>query len=148
MTIYILYKDDSGEILTCGNCHESAVPEPDSGLSIMVLNAAVDWTCNYVKDGQVVPCAKKPTAFHALLNGQWIVESDLALEMKRNERSALISATEWLVQRHRDQTESAISTALTDEQYAALQVYRQALRDWPSANDPSKPFPDKPSFVP
>jgi len=49
----------------------------------------------------------------------------------RAQRDTLVSATDWLVQRHRDQIEAGSATTLTAEQYAALQTYRSALRNVP-----------------
>lgn len=46
-------------------------------------------------------------------------------------RDGQVSATEWLVTRHRDEQDMAKATTLTAEQFAALLVHRQALRDWP-----------------
>ncbi|KJJ96012.1 Caudovirales tail fiber assembly protein [Pseudomonas sp. 5] len=46
-------------------------------------------------------------------------------------RDGQVSATEWLVTRHRDEQDMAKATTLTAEQFAALLVYRQAMRDWP-----------------
>lgn len=56
----------------------------------------------------------------------------------RNKRDQLLSDTQWLVQRHRDQIEVAEPTTLTADQYKALLTYRQALRDVPTQSG----FPD------
>lgn len=53
-------------------------------------------------------------------------------------RNKVLLSTDSLVVRHRDQVEAGIPTTLTDEQYKALQAYRQELRDWPE----SPAFPD------
>lgn len=50
-------------------------------------------------------------------------------------RDAEITASQWLVERHRDQLAAGESTNLTADQYSALLAYRQALRDWPTAAD-------------
>ena len=47
----------------------------------------------------------------------------------RNKRDSLLLSSQWLVQRHRDQLESGITTILTADEYAALLQYRQDLRD-------------------
>ena len=44
----------------------------------------------------------------------------------------------WLRDRHRDQLDLAVDTTLTSEQFSALLIYLQALRDWPQSNA----FPD------
>lgn len=48
-------------------------------------------------------------------------------------RNAEVSATEWLVTRHRDQQDMQLATTLRAEQYAELLHYRQDLRDWPQS---------------
>lgn len=53
-------------------------------------------------------------------------------EMLRSRRDALMSECDWLMQRHRDEVDAATATALTDAQYKAWLVYRQALRDLPA----------------
>ncbi|MDD0986607.1 phage tail assembly chaperone [Pseudomonas shahriarae] len=49
-------------------------------------------------------------------------------------RSAELSRYEWVATRHRDEQEMGGATALTAQQFAELLQYRQALRDWPSAD--------------
>lgn len=53
----------------------------------------------------------------------------------RTWRDGEITASQWLVERHRDQTDAGTATTLTADQYKALLVYRQALRDWPTVTD-------------
>lgn len=48
----------------------------------------------------------------------------------RATRDAKLSATTWLVERHRDEKETG-TTTLTAQEYADLLAYRQALRDVP-----------------
>ncbi|NWC92610.1 MULTISPECIES: phage tail assembly chaperone [unclassified Pseudomonas] len=50
-------------------------------------------------------------------------------------RDGEISVSQWLVDRHRDQVEAGAATTLTADQFSALLVYRQALRDWPAVTD-------------
>lgn len=50
-------------------------------------------------------------------------------------RDTEISDSQWLVERHRDQTDAGTTTTLTSDQYSALLVYRQSLRDWPTVAD-------------
>ncbi|MBH3411448.1 phage tail assembly chaperone [Pseudomonas putida] len=66
--------------------------------------------------------------------------------IERQWRDAQLLATDGIVSRHRDELEEGVATTLTTEQYAELQAYRRALRDWPSAAD----FPsiDKRPFAP
>lgn len=50
------------------------------------------------------------------------------VRMRRDRR---IRATDWMVLRHREQLDSEMPTSLTSEQYDALLLYRQSLRDVP-----------------
>lgn len=52
----------------------------------------------------------------------------------RFQRSALLSNTDWLVNRHRDELDMQAGTTLTTSQYSELQEYRRSLRDWPEEN--------------
>lgn len=78
----------------------------------------------------------------AALRAAQTTAADLAAD-GRAWRDAEVTASQWLVERHRDQVETSTATTLTTEQYSALQVYRQALRDWPTADgfpaDSSRP---------
>lgn len=69
-------------------------------------------------------------------------EPAIALEARqdaeREWRDGALTATEWLVTRHRDEQDMQLATTLTADQFAELLVYRQALRDWPQ----SEVFPD------
>jgi hypothetical protein len=58
--------------------------------------------------------------------------------VERTWRSGEVSRVLWLRERHRDQLEIAGPTTLTTEQFNALLVYMQELRDWPQSPD----FPD------
>lgn len=44
-------------------------------------------------------------------------------------RDQKLYETDWMVTRHRDQTDAMITTSLTGEQFQKLLTYRQALRD-------------------
>ena len=46
-------------------------------------------------------------------------------------RDALLSASDGVVTRHRDEVEEGLATTLTTEQYSELLTYRRQLRDWP-----------------
>lgn len=65
------------------------------------------------------------------------------IEQKLNQRLQLLSATDWVVIRHRDQAAAAESTTLSLAQYEEVLTYRQALRDW----DRVSPLPAAPSFL-
>jgi hypothetical protein len=59
---------------------------------------------------------------------------DEAAEIERSWRTAQLAATDGLVARDRDELEDGGGTTLTTEQYAELQTFRRALRDWPQAS--------------
>lgn len=56
-------------------------------------------------------------------------------EAERYWRSVQLTATDAVVTRHRDELEDGTKTTLTSEQYAELQTYRRALRNWPEAGE-------------
>lgn len=77
---------------------------------------------------------KVPAALAAMV--QSVAPNSNALE--RAWRDAELASVMWLRERHRDQVEISAQAALSAEQFAALLVYMQALRDWPQSPD----FPD------
>lgn len=68
-----------------------------------------------------------------VLTPQPPVDPEVMATIERQWRDAQLLATDGIVSRHRDELEEGIATTLTAEQYAELQAYRRALRDWPSA---------------
>lgn len=63
-------------------------------------------------------------------------------------RDAAISATSWLVERHRDEIESATNTTLSSDQYIELQHYRATLRDLPKSEGwPDIELPKLPDWM-
>jgi hypothetical protein len=50
-------------------------------------------------------------------------------------RDGQLAATDGVVSRHRDELEEGQETTLTPTQYAELQAYRRALRNWPEAGE-------------
>ena len=73
---------------------------------------------------------------------------DAIAELKRAERNAAITATDWIVARHQDELALGGTTTLTADQYAALLAYRKTLRDLPElAEWPNVDLPAVPDFV-
>ncbi len=67
------------------------------------------------------------------------VEKPVDVSAKEREwRDAQLQSAMWLRERHRDQQEIGGSTTLSNDQFAELLVYMQALRDWPQSPE----FPD------
>lgn len=62
----------------------------------------------------------------------------VSLLVERAWRDGELAQWLWLRDRHRDQLDLAVDTTLTSEQFSALLIYLQALRDWPQSNA----FPD------
>jgi hypothetical protein len=65
-------------------------------------------------------------------------------------RNALLSQTDWLVLRHRDESELGLDgiTTITHEQYLELQGWRQALRRAPQqAGFPDGSLPAAPTWL-
>lgn len=58
--------------------------------------------------------------------------SEELAEKERRWRDRVISTTEWIVTRHRDEVDMGQETMITPEQFSELLRYRQALRDWPT----------------
>ncbi|NDV21039.1 phage tail protein, partial [Pseudodesulfovibrio sp. JC047] len=66
----------------------------------------------------------------------------------RAARDALLTESDWLVQRHNEQLALNISTRLTDNQYSELLTYRQSLRDWPNVKGwPEITIPAPPNWM-
>ncbi|WP_289138884.1 phage tail assembly chaperone [uncultured Pseudomonas sp.] len=79
--------------------------------------------------GRVVPDEDGlPIAAPALLP-----TSEELAEKERRWRDQVISTSEWIVTRHRDEVDMGQETQITPEQFSELLRYRQALRDWPTA---------------
>lgn len=79
--------------------------------------------------GRVVPDEDGiPVAAPALLP-----TSEELAETERRWRDQVISTSEWIVTRHRDEVDMGQETQITPEQFSELLRYRQALRDWPTA---------------
>lgn len=80
--------------------------------------------------GRVVPDEDGiPIAAPALLP-----TSEELAEKARRWRDGVISASEWIVARHRDEVDMGQETQITPEQFSELLRYRQALRDWPTVD--------------
>lgn len=64
----------------------------------------------------------------------------------RAKRDKLLTDTDYVIQRHLEQTDSEGSKTLTDQQYQSWLVYRQALRDLPATiiTDADPEYPVKP----
>ncbi|WP_456024641.1 phage tail assembly chaperone [Pseudomonas protegens] len=75
------------------------------------------------------------------------VAQQITFSVERHWRTTALSQSDWLVTRHRDELDAGVQTSLSSKQFAKLLTHRQALRDWPGANDTaaaeSRPQPPK-----
>ena len=78
--------------------------------------------------GQRIAADEHGAPMLAAPQGATLAEQESA---ERTWRDLQLSLSDGVVSRHRDEVESGLSTTLTTEQYTALQLYRQKLRDWP-----------------
>lgn len=96
----------------------------------------------------------KPEKAYQKLNwdgSSWdfVNDANIALEIIRITRDRLISETDWLVLRHKDELDRGVITSLSNSEYQELLTYRQALRDFPdTVQDLFNPtYPQKPAFM-
>ena len=70
----------------------------------------------------------------------------------RAERDTRLNATNWLIERHAEQTGAGVEPTLSETSYTALLAYRQALRDipqqdgFPWTGPDATPWPTKPEI--
>ncbi|WP_124339778.1 phage tail protein [Pseudomonas chlororaphis] len=69
-------------------------------------------------------------------------------EAERQWRDSMLSDTDSLVARHRDELEDSGGTTLTEAQYKELQSFRRALRTWPEGSDFPACRPVAPTWLP
>jgi hypothetical protein len=53
-------------------------------------------------------------------------------DVLRSERDGKISDCSWIIERHRDQKDSASALSITEPEFQAWLAYRQSLRDFPA----------------
>ncbi|MDD2047330.1 phage tail assembly chaperone [Pseudomonas putida] len=61
--------------------------------------------------------------------------SEVLAAIERHWRDERLLVTDGVVSRHRDELEEGSATTLSVEQYAELQAFRRALRDWPQVGE-------------
>lgn len=55
--------------------------------------------------------------------------------IEREWRNVQLATTDAVIVRHHDEQEEGVETTLSAAQYAELQAYRRALRNWPGAGE-------------
>ena len=88
----------------------------------------------YSNAGNVLPMPAKPDSDYTWdqATESWVLLQpaiDARASAARVKRTGLLNGSEWLMARHRDETDRGVATSLTTVQFAALLDYRQALRD-------------------
>ena len=63
-----------------------------------------------------------------LRNNSLSTEASTKTQIK-TQRDFILSSTDWIVVRHRDEIENETSTSISTEEYKQVQKYRQDLRD-------------------
>ncbi|MFJ4197540.1 phage tail assembly chaperone [Pseudomonas sp. NPDC089534] len=78
------------------------------------------------------PAAAPPSPLATRAN---VAVDDEPAAQARAWRESVLSATQWLMTRHRDEQELGRVPSLPAAQYLELLQFRQALRDWPASTD-------------
>lgn len=113
----------------------------------------VDSTKNPVcPPGHVEMNAERPDENHiATESGEWVKTDKFLMEDLLRRRDAKLAATDWMVQRHREQVERGkkVTLSLKSANYTDLLEYRQALRDLPQKYKTSDEWqwPAAPAFL-
>lgn len=151
MTAFVIYELADGSIFGFGNCPEEAisvqvVPE---GKAILTVDEIPDPDpdTHYILGDQIVEIDRRPSRFHVIVNGKWVLPEDIALSVTKLGIPPLLANTDWYAMRHRDQLDMGEPTTLTPEQWSELLAYRSALRAWPASGDYNEPFPTKPNWL-
>lgn len=63
------------------------------------------------------------------------ISDEMLAASERTWRDQELLKTDNLVARHRDEQEQGITTTLTAERYAELQLFRRLLRSWPEGSE-------------
>jgi hypothetical protein len=75
------------------------------------------------------------SAGHPVLADPLPLSEEVLIENERSWRAGQLTTTDGMVTRHRDELEESSETTLMTTQYAELQAYRRALRNWPEAGE-------------
>lgn len=149
MIYYLIYTETTGAINGFGSCPDFCNPEDVTtyGNKALIIEAPIDVDSHWVSNGEVLLCAPRPSAFHQMVNGEWVISDAVALSVKKTERNGLLTITDWYSTRQRDQMDGGEDPTLTPAQWSELLAYRQDLRKWPVTGDYREPFPAKPGWM-
>lgn len=96
-----------------------------------------------------------PKIYQEIMDGKYgpIKPMDQEVELERvttgakMNRSANMTSTDWLVNRHRDEKEMGDSTSLSEDQFKEVLEYRRDLRDWPTKAEFPNGMPTAPAWM-
>lgn len=83
-------------------------------------------------DGQVIASDESG---YPILGDPLPPSADELAAQERQWRDRMLSLSDGVVTRHRDELEEGSATTLTAAQHTELQTYRRALRNWPEAGE-------------
>lgn len=139
---YTIYADESGWIK--GSLVNEDDIDPISFFGPIALqevpsDSPVSPFTHCVFNGQVIEIGPQPSPYHIVKSGAWFLPPEIELVLAKKERNTVLSTTDWMTTRHRDQHDAGGPTTLTEEEYAELLNYKQELRDWKSGPLPEPP---------
>ncbi len=112
-----------------------------------IQDGVVEETTDIDPEGRYHPdlkwraCAAQVQPGWLFANGVFAEKVESAEERRAAERQwrdVELAAQQWIRDRHRDELDLGRPTTLSNEQFAELLAYLQALRDWPQ----TEAFPD------
>lgn len=132
MPYYIEYESD-GRISRAGQCQAEVIPWLKAHTEQTIVEVAeqpADITTSYWHEGAVHTMPPRPTASHkwSYASRAWVFDDATAWAAVRQERGRRIRASDWT---------ALADVPLSDEQRAAWQEYRQALRSITEQLDPT-----------
>ncbi|CAI8793700.1 tail fiber assembly protein [Pseudomonas chlororaphis] len=83
-------------------------------------------------DGQMIAAGEDG---YPVLKDRPPISPEQIAERERQWRDSQLTETDGVVARHRDELEEGVETTLSAAQYAELQSYRRALRQWPESGE-------------
>jgi hypothetical protein len=149
MSIIIAYDKISGQIMASMPGDPRVIPDQlkEQGFAFLEVEDPIDIKSNRVEDGKFIAMERQPNPLYVIQDGKWVMPKETVKAFAKKDRSALLSETDWISTRHRDQLDLGTQTSLTDTQYIELLDYKQALRDWPASGDYNESFPARPEWL-
>ncbi|EJL94140.1 hypothetical protein PMI18_05749 [Pseudomonas sp. GM102] len=136
MAVYARVEDGTiVELVDTGDYEINQLFAPDFLTSMVRVPEGVD-----VKPGTSISDIGQTFELPVVLGASGMADtSDTKSEdpwaQERDWRQSILASSQWLTTRHRDEQELGRVTTLTVKQHLELLEYRQALRDWPAAEN-------------